>query len=328
MRDDAVAPVIAVMLILAAVATLFVIFNGAYIPSLKEAAEIEHIRNVESSFQQVTSYIGQVVALRQNSLTVSEPVQLGGGDIFLNSLKSGGSLSVITEDKPVYYLILNADKGNQVIMNGTIVNITYTSVGNFWQDQGYRWQYGFLNVTKYGTKQAPISYSTMSEVDNEFNGSGTLAAFASSFGDVTYSANQTYYQNATPTSDNRFSFSPRQGNCSRLVLTAVNITASPDYSFTSGNGDGRIEMSSRIIPQEHYGVTSITIVSDMKPFGTATASAWNESFSALAETCKNNIEYNPDKDYSGEGYNTYTVSQQVSPVNVTLNIVSIGIGVR
>ena len=327
MRDDAVAPVIAAMLILAAVAMVFAVFNGVYIPSLKQAAETEHLHTVETSFQQISSDIGQAVALRENSLAMSEPVQLGGGDIYLNQFRSAGPRSVINEDRPAYYLVLDTAEG-PVLMNGTMVNISYNPVGNFWQDQGYRWQYGFLNVTKYGKKQAPLSYSTMAEVNNEFNGSGSLAAFAGSFGDVQYTLNQTYFQNSTPTPDNRLVFSPRPGNCSAIVLRTVNISASPDHPFASGNGVGRLELRTRLIAEEYYGVNSITMISDMKPFGNATAKAWNESFSALAERCFNNIGYNPDKDYSGESYSTYTVSQQVSPVNVTLNTLSIEIGAQ
>jgi len=324
-NDDAVAPVIAVMLILAAAAMAFAVFNGVYIPSVKEAAEIEHLHAVETSFQQFSSDIERAVSDRKDGTALSEPVPLGGGDVFLNPLRSAGSLSIINEDIPVYYLILMTDDGMQ-FRNGTLVNISYTPAGNFWQDQGYRWQYGFLNVTKYGKRQVPLSYSNMTEVTSAFQKRGPLAAFAGSFGTVESSRNATH----VPVYDengNITSYGPRDGNCSAITINAVNITASPDHPFASGNGIGRLELGTRIISEEYYGVKSITIWSGMTPFGNATAGAWNKSFSALNETtCRSNILYNPD--LSVEGFSTYMISQDVSPVNVTVNIVSIGIGAQ
>ncbi|MDD1691029.1 MAG: hypothetical protein LUQ66_10250 [Methanoregula sp.] len=324
MNDDAVAPVIAVMLILAAVATLFAIFNGIYIPSLKQASETEHLRNVESSFQQFASDIERVVADRRDGMTLNEPVQMGGGDIFLNTLKSGGSLAVTNEKMPVYYLILDTD-GGLIMRNGTIVNISYDPVGNFWQDQGYRWQYGFLNVTKYRSRQAPISYSTMDDVYNDFNGTGSLATFAGSFSDSEYTLNQTLFQNTTPTTNNQFTFSPWGGNCSGIVLWAVNISASPDHAFTSSNGFGRLELMTNISTEHYYGVNNITLASDRRPFSNATIRNWNESLTTMVGSCGNNVEYNPGR--SGDGFSTFSIRQQVSPIDVSLNIVNIEIGV-
>jgi FlaG/FlaF family flagellin (archaellin) len=325
MKDDAVAPIIAVMLILASVVTLFALFNGIYIPSLKQAAETEHLRNVESAFQHFSSDFERAVAAGQDRMTTSEPVQLGGGDIFLNTLKSGGSLTVTEEQVPVYSLMLYDGDGMVMgRMNGTLVNISYNPVGNFWQEQGYRWQYGYLNVTKYGRKQAPLGYYTMADVNNAFSDTGSLAAFAGSFGDAEYIVNQTLLQNSTPTPDNRFVFSSRAGNCSSIIIRAVNLTASPDRSFASGNGFGRLELKSRVTPVPYYGVSAITIGSFQEPFGNATFRNLNESFTTMAGVCKNNIRYHPE--YSGDGFSLFTIEQQVNPVNVTLNIITIEVG--
>ena len=57
MKDDGVAPVIAVMLILAVAVTFLAVFNGIYIPSLKQSAEIDHIQNVEAAFLKFSSDI-------------------------------------------------------------------------------------------------------------------------------------------------------------------------------------------------------------------------------------------------------------------------------
>ena len=167
------------MLILAAIVTFLSVWNAVYIPSIKQSAEIEHIQNVESAFLHFSSDMERAVSTRQDHLTLSEPVPLGGGDFFFNTLRSSGSIFVRNEQKPIYYLTLYDGTGAIMgEMNGTLVNISYESQGNFWQDQGYRWQYGYLNVTKYGTRQSPLKYYNMTNVNNEFMSTGSLATFA------------------------------------------------------------------------------------------------------------------------------------------------------
>lgn len=168
MKDDAVAPVIAVLLILAAIVTFFSIWNVVYIPSIKESAEVEHLRNVESAFLRFSSDIEQSVSARQDYLTLSEPVQLGGGASVFNSLTSGGSLSIEQEAEPVYHITVVNSTGPAVRnQNVTMVRIAYLPVGNFWQDQGYRWQYGYINVTKYNSIQSPLGYYSMTDVHDD-----------------------------------------------------------------------------------------------------------------------------------------------------------------
>lgn len=330
MNDDAVAPVIAVMLILAVAATAVAIFNGVYIPSVKEAAEIEHLHSVEASFQHFAADIGRAVAEGEDRMTVSEPVQLGGGDVVFNPLQSGGSLLVMDGEEPVCTVSLYDSSGTVIgEMNNTLVTISYEPSGNFWQDQGYRWQEGYLNVTKYDKKrQAPLGYANMTDVNNGINGTGTLAAFAGSFGSAEYTVNRTLYQNVTPTPGNRFEFAPPADACSRIVLRAVNLTTAPGHSFAGGNGFGILGLESRVTPVEYHDVVAIAIRSGMKPFGNTTFRHWNESFTAMTGDCGNNIGYVNDPLYSGEGCSMFSVRQQVSPVNVTLKIVSIGIGVQ
>jgi hypothetical protein len=325
MKDDAVAPVIAVMLILAAIVTFLSVWNAVYIPSMKQSAEVSHIQDVESAFLHFSSDIEQAASTRQDDLTLSEPVQLGGGDFFFNTLRSSGSLSVKNEQKPIYYLTLY-DKTGAVVgeMDGTLVNISYEPRGNFWQDQGYRWQYGYVNVTKHRTLQSPLKYCTMTDVNNEFEDTGSLATFAGSLGGVEYTVNQTLLQNTTPTPDNRYTFSPGAGNCSGIILRAVNISASFEHPFVSGNGFGTLQLKSTVTSVPYYGVSKITIGSGRQAFGNATFRNWNSSFITLTRICENNVRYHPE--YSGNDFSLYTLEQQVNPVNVTLNIVNIEVG--
>ena len=325
MKDDAVAPVIAVMLILAAAVTFFAIFNGIYIPSLKQASDAGHLRNVESSFQYFSSDIERAVAAGQDRMTLSEPVPLGGGDVFLNTLKSGGSLSVTDEPSPAYNLTLYDGIASVGTMNGTLVRISYDPVGNFWQDQGYVWQYGYLNVTKYGTRQAPLNYYNMTDVRNGFGHNGPLAAFAGSFGDVDHTANLTLLPD-TDAGGTVVSYSSRDGDCSNIVLHAVNLTASPDHPFASGNGFGKLGLESRVESVTYASVDSITVTSDGQPFGDAAFNSWNESFSVLAGQCGNTIGYTPVPGYTSDRLGLYTLYREKSPVNVTLNVLHIEVG--
>jgi len=324
MNDDAVAPVIAVMLILAVLVTFLSVWNAVYVPSMKQSAEVSHLQNVESAFLHFSSDIERAASTRQDDLTLSEPVQLGGGDFFFNTLRSSGSLSVQNEQKPIHYLTLYDEAGGVLgELDSTLVNISYEPQGNFWQDQGYRWQYGYVNVTKHHRLQSPLKYFTMTNVKNEFGEGGSLATFAGSFGDAEYTVNQTLFQNATPALDNEFTFSPRAGNCSSIVLLGVNLSASPDHPFISSNGFGTLQLKTAVTSVPYYGVSTITIGSDQEPFGNATFQRWNESFTTLAVTCGSNIQYHPE--YSGDDFSLFTLEQRVNPVNVMLNVVNIEI---
>jgi hypothetical protein len=321
MRDDAIAPVIAVMLILAAIVTFYSLWNTIYVPSMKESAEVEHLENVESAFEHFSSDIDNAVSSHQDNLVFSEPVQLGGGDVMVNLIKSSGTLQVQTETDPIYTLTLTNGAGNTVaLVNGTFINFSYEPVSNFWQDQGYRWQYGYINVTKYGELSTPLGYYNMSDVENEISTPGApLQTFAQSFGSVDYSNNQTEFP-VYDTNHNIISFSPLTGNCSSLNLWAVNITASPDHNFVSSNGFGTLKLTSNIvsIPFESP-ITQISFRSDQEPFGNATFHNLNASFAATAAICNSNIEYD-----SGDAtYATYKILQSVSPVNVNISIVEI-----
>lgn len=145
MRDDALAPVVAMMLILAVVVTLFSLWTSVYLPGLKQQAEVEHLSQVEGAMERIDSAIGDAIYYKRSG-SLSVPVPLGGGDITLNSAKSGGVLRV--GEEPVMILTLFDSGGTPTTYPVTISNVTYTPVSNFWIPQGYSWQFGALNVTK------------------------------------------------------------------------------------------------------------------------------------------------------------------------------------
>ena len=62
------------MLILAAIVTFLSIWNAIYVPSMKESSEVEHLHNVEESFEKFSSDIDYAASSHQNNLVFSEPV--------------------------------------------------------------------------------------------------------------------------------------------------------------------------------------------------------------------------------------------------------------
>jgi hypothetical protein len=327
MRDDAVAPVIAVMLILAALVTFLAVFNGIYIPSLKQSAEIDHLAHVEEAFYRFSSDLSFAITSGKDGLSFTEPVQMGGGDVVFNPLKSGGSLSVRAEEVPVYRLMLYNESGGVVdSANGTMVAVAYEPQGNFWQDQGYRWQYGYLNVTKYGSRKSPLGYDTADDVSEALDDPATpVAAFARSFGSVQGVASITPVQNETPRSDNRIVFSVPAGTCSGLVLRAASMNVSPGHAFTSGNGYGTLALTANVTPVTYAGVRWIAVspgTTGSGPgaaFGNATLQGWNATFSSLnATTCRNTLFFTD----TGDGTLWYGIDPADS-ASVTLEKVTL-----
>ncbi|MGA9085393.1 MAG: hypothetical protein ACLQMU_12220 [Methanoregula sp.] len=310
MRDDALAPVIAVMLILAAIVTFLSIWNAVYVPAMKQSGEVGHLQNVESAFQHFSADIDYAVSSHQDHISFSEPVQLGGGDIMVNLLKSSGTLSVQDENIPIYTLNLTDGTGTPVaLVNGTMVNFSYEPTNNFWQDQGYRWQDGYINVTKYGILSTPLGYYTMTDVENNFNTSGSpLMTFAESFGSVNYIINQS-----------------SGGNCSSLDLWATNISSSPDRTFVSSNGFGTLRLTSALNATSFADIADISYGSDNSLFSNGILDSWNASFGEIQAACPDNIVYDPVD--SNGNYRQWHILQTVSPVTVNLHMVKVEIGV-
>jgi len=165
MKDTAVSPVIAFMLLLMIIVSFISVLNAYYIPSLKQQAEVQHLHSVEESFSKVSSDILQVLSFRQN-ITMKEPVELGGGDVVLSSLRSSGYLEVVTnlQEKPLSHISISLNSNPQPIMESNVSSsrILYRPVGNFWVNQGYEWRDGVLNVTK-GNRKTYLDYTDESD---------------------------------------------------------------------------------------------------------------------------------------------------------------------
>ena len=208
MNDDALSPVLAVMLILAVAVTLFSVYNAEYLPGLKQQAEVEHLQNVEESMVRFGSALENAISLKRE-LSMSEPVVLGGGDILLHSGKSSGTISVEQESEPVITVWIDS---TSIPLH--FVNFSYCPVNNFWVDQGYTWQYGYVNISRVsGGKMSdpvPLQYSTMEKVEQKILLNSSLGR-------------SLIHHDCTSES------------CNNLTLYAVDVVPG-GKNFTSGNG--------------------------------------------------------------------------------------------
>ncbi len=91
MDDRAVSPVVAAMLLLAVLVTFLSAYNAVVIPpSLKQQAEVEHLHAVEESFLAFGSDMTAAAALKQDMRLSKRIPPLGGGDMILDPVRSGG----------------------------------------------------------------------------------------------------------------------------------------------------------------------------------------------------------------------------------------------
>ncbi|HNX16948.1 MAG TPA: hypothetical protein PKM50_01310 [Methanoregula sp.] len=235
-REDAVAPVLAAMLVLAVIVTVFAVWNASVAPSMKEQAEVSHLHEVESGILRFSSDI-ESAASAQNSMTLSERIPLGGGELLFSPARSGGVLAVHDEDEYMWIRLYNASPPSEstLVCNDTfrLPNFSYMPVGNFWQDQGYIWSHGYVNVTKTSLAPTPLEFPTMDNV--EYKVTGALFSARS-------------YPNP---SDSQ--------NCSVIVIKGVNIIAADSGNSVSGNGIGTLKLNSTQRTEVYSNVSLLNV---------------------------------------------------------------------
>jgi hypothetical protein len=231
MTDDAVAPVVAAMLILAVIVTFFAAWNAYFIPSMKEQSEITHIKQVETGFLKFSSDIETAASLKKKT-RFSEPVPLGGGDFTFDPVKSGGILRIQGEDKG--YLLLDVTNDSTMRPSNALrmVNFTYQPVNNFWQEQGYTWSYGNVNVTK-GSLSTPLQYASM--------------------GEVPYGITETLFDIETTPWVND------SAACSLVEIQMVNITPDSLHPMASGNGNAQLALESSVSTRGYSNTTQMNV---------------------------------------------------------------------
>ncbi len=221
MRDDAVSPIVAFMLLLMVIVSFISILNAYYIPSLKQQAEVQHLHLVEESFSKITPDMLQILTFRKN-LSMKESFPLGGGDVIFSPLKSSGYLEVNTtlQSEPLSNISVQIN-GNPIQNLTSVINqtkIVFRPVGNFWIRQGYVWNDGVLNVTK-GNRITFLQYpdTDTGRANNE---------------------RDSYYEMLFP----RIKIETNQNNTSSIQIDLVNIENPGSYRFVSGNGVGNINI--------------------------------------------------------------------------------------
>ena len=166
-NERAVSTVVAMMLILAILATCVAVYTSTYVPGLKQQSEILHNKDVRYSFLRFSADVENIYSIGRPA-QFSEPLILGGGDILLSASESGGRIDL--ESMAVGTLSIYENN----ILAGEIpiktVCVSYTPYFSSWELQGYRYENGTVWVTKDGTdKIAPASLSLNSVGDGMDN---------------------------------------------------------------------------------------------------------------------------------------------------------------
>jgi hypothetical protein len=160
-KDEALAPVVAFLLLLVVVVSFISLLNAYYIPSLKQQEEVQHLKEVEEMFRSITGDIHSMEMLQRDS-SLQRRISLGGGAVMLSPMTSSGTLRV--EETELLSLVITTQDTPEVSMNITTVSISYAPIGNFWVEQGYVWEQGLVNVTK-GSKSTWLEHTTSTNAE-------------------------------------------------------------------------------------------------------------------------------------------------------------------
>ena len=158
-KDDAVSPVIALMLILAILATCLAVYTTTYVPGLKQQDEITHSGEVKLAFERFASDIDNVIALGKPAV-YTEVLELGGGDVPLSPTKSSGTVEINTSKIGTYQI----NSGSEQDLNG--IEISYLPSFTAWEKQGYLYKNGVVWITK-DEKKTPAQLTLYTVVDGE-----------------------------------------------------------------------------------------------------------------------------------------------------------------
>jgi len=157
-KDDAVSPVIALMLILAILATCMAVYTTTYVPGLKQQDEITHSGEVKLAFERFASDIDNVIALGKPAV-YTEVLELGGGDVPLSPTKSSGTIEINTTVIG-NYTVDSEEK------NLTGIEISYLPSFTAWEKQGYLYKKGVVWITK-DEKKTPAMLTLYTVEDGE-----------------------------------------------------------------------------------------------------------------------------------------------------------------
>jgi len=324
MRDDAVSAVVAAMLLLAILVTFFSVWNTVMLPALKGQAEVGHIEGVEESFLKFGSDLETAAALK-SPLRLSRRITLGGGDIIFNSVKSGGTLFVQQEDGQVIHLICGERD-----YTSTLINYSYTPVSNFWQDQGYVWQYGYVNVTK-GSVSVPLDFFTMDDLLTDASTSGFAAALIDldDRGCYQYTLNESVWSVGPPGHPSQGSIVYPENtfyNCTGIVISLVTFTPG-GQNIASGNGIARLTLNTVVEEQVagQGGSVAVRVSNNLPlPLNNMLWEKCNTTFERINNTYDNICGYNPTHH---DGYDEVAVMINDESTEIVVRTINITVSV-
>ncbi|HJJ31353.1 MAG TPA: hypothetical protein O0X97_03790 [Methanocorpusculum sp.] len=263
--DDAVSNVVVMMLILSVIVIAFSVFVGIYLPQMKETSEMMHSEDVKSAFLQVSSDMDSVYS-RGQAGTYSQLFTLGGGEILLSSSKSAGTVEIHTiplnETNPdtlkIYYtnktlIYSNGTRGDTAVsvselsetISLTAVNISYTPVLPFWEEQGYLYEKGVVWVRK-GDIHTPASTALYSADDGYNQMNQTADSWILMMKPAYLTANKTF----TVTKDSGGNVTGISENTQYIyTMTLVNVSADEKHRYLSGSADAGLKISANVLPE-------------------------------------------------------------------------------
>ncbi len=167
--ESAAATVIAAVLLLSIIFSIFVVVRVAYVPEWKNDAEKLHMSEVQTDMTELKSMADTITLLQslnsnssieKYSLTSSPatiPINMGGGEIpILEPSKSSGTLSINTEN---FTMIIDPKNSlDEIMIHG---GITYSSNNRQYVDQILRYENGalILNQNDRSVMKQPPSFN-------------------------------------------------------------------------------------------------------------------------------------------------------------------------
>lgn len=178
--ESAGATVIAAVLLLCIIFSVFAVIRIEHVPEWKTDAEESHMKEVESNMAELKSTVDLITLLTSDpyssayGFSVTVPFSLGGGEIpVFEPSKSSGTLSVNTEPCNITINTRTSTGSAQILGNQILEcgGINYHSNNNQYMDQTLRYENGAVIISQSNRslmKQFP-SFNIARNQNNESN---------------------------------------------------------------------------------------------------------------------------------------------------------------
>ncbi|MFA5330794.1 MAG: hypothetical protein WC342_00300 [Methanoregula sp.] len=303
-NESGVASVVALMLLLAVIVTFLALYATTYLPALKQQSEIDQVTSVKEAFMRFDNDMEHVLSEKKDA-SYGETIRLGGGDILINPEKSSGTLVVGPPD--TLYTVTVSGSVTTTPFPGSLVNVTYFPSYSFWEDQGYSWQYGYINVTKKN-RETPLSFATSHDVSERW-----IPGYAGKFLEISG------MRNATNTSN------------FDIAITVVSVgqsSVTDEKSMASGNGAAVLRINSTVSTDNYDNSQGDLLVSMNVPDGIMAvpiSSAWTDACNTL-ETRMDSVAGSSQAVLTYNGADTFTINNNTDHL-VTLTVTHVRISV-